>query len=93
VEGKPITDYLDVVIADIEMPLMDGFALTKNLKVDPVLGALPVIFYSSIITNELRHKGESVGADYQISKPEMGRIPAVAAELVAKAQGLCGKVH
>ena len=85
-EGKPITDYLDVVIADIEMPLMDGFTLTKNLKADPVLGVLPVILYSSIITKELRHKGESVKADCQISKPEIGRIPEVAAGLVAEAQ-------
>jgi CheY-like chemotaxis protein len=81
-EGKPITDYLDVVIADIEMPLMDGFTLTKNIKADPVLGELPVILYSSIITHELRHKGESVGADYQISKPEMDRIPETASRLV-----------
>ena len=75
-----------MVIADIEMPLMDGFTLTKNLKADPVLGVLPVILYSSIITKELRHKGESVKADCQISKPEIGRIPEVAAGLVAEAQ-------
>ena len=56
---------------------------TKNLKSDPVLGCLPVILYSSIITAELRHKGESVGADHQISKPDMERIPEVAARLVA----------
>ncbi len=85
-EGRAITDYVDVVIADIEMPLMDGFTLTKNLKTDPILSVLPVILYSSIITTELRHKGESVRADFQISKPEIGRIPEVAAELVAKAQ-------
>ena len=85
-EGRPITDFVEVVIADIEMPLMDGFTLTKNLKADPVLGALPVILYSSIITAELRHKGESVKADRQISKPEIERIPEVAAGLVAEAQ-------
>ncbi len=81
-EGRPVTDYVDIVISDIEMPLMDGFTLTKNLKADPALGALPVILYSSIITRELRHKGESVGADHQISKPEMDRIPEVAIGLV-----------
>ena len=85
-EGRAITDYVDVVIAYIEMPLMDGFTLTKNLKTDPILGVLPVILYSSIITAELRHKGESVKADCQISKPEIGRIPEVAAGLVAEAQ-------
>ncbi|OIQ51954.1 Chemotaxis protein CheV [Pseudodesulfovibrio hydrargyri] len=81
-EGKDITEYLDLVISDIEMPLMDGFSLTKNIKQDPVLRKLPVILYSSIITNELRHKGESVGADMQISKPDLHTIPQVALELI-----------
>jgi two-component system chemotaxis response regulator CheV len=70
-EGREITDFLDIVIADIEMPRMDGFSLTKNIKEDPVLQKIPVILYSSLITDELRHKGESVLADDQVSKPEM----------------------
>jgi two-component system chemotaxis response regulator CheV len=73
---------VDLIISDIEMPLMDGFSLTKNIKEDPVLRKLPVILYSSIITNELRHKGESVGADMQISKPDLHTIPQVALELI-----------
>jgi len=81
-EGKDITEYVDLIISDIEMPLMDGFSLTKNIKQDPVLRKLPVILYSSIITNELRHKGESVGADMQISKPDLHTIPQVALELI-----------
>ncbi|WP_319584479.1 chemotaxis protein [uncultured Pseudodesulfovibrio sp.] len=81
-EGRDITEYVDLVISDIEMPLMDGFSLTKNIKQDPVLRKLPVILYSSIITNELRHKGESVGADMQISKPDLHTIPQVALELI-----------
>ncbi|MGE4293200.1 MAG: chemotaxis protein [Desulfovibrio sp.] len=72
----------DIVISDIEMPLMDGFSLTKTIKRDDVLKQLPVILYSSIITKELRHKGESVGADAQISKPEMDRIPEIATNLI-----------
>lgn len=80
-EARPLSDFVEVVISDIEMPLMDGFTLTKNLKADPILGKLPIILYSSIITAELRHKGESVGADCQISKPDMARIPETAARL------------
>jgi two-component system chemotaxis response regulator CheV len=83
-ERRPITDFVDVIVSDIEMPLMDGFTLIKNLKADPLIGALPMILYSSIITQELRHKGESVGADCQISKPEMDKIPEVAARLIAE---------
>jgi len=81
-EGRPIQDFLDIVISDIEMPLMDGFTLTKNLKHDAVLRDLPVVLYSSIITDELRHKGQSVGADRQISKPDLETIPETAVQLV-----------
>ena len=81
-EGKDVTEYVDLIISDIEMPLMDGFSLTKRIKEDPVLQGLPVILYSSIITNELRHKGESVGADMQISKPDLHTIPQVALDLI-----------
>jgi len=81
-EGKNITDFIDLVISDIEMPLMDGFSLTKNIKDDPILKQLPVILYSSIITKELRHKGDSVGANRQISKPDLHTIPQIAIELI-----------
>ncbi|MHC1701822.1 MAG: chemotaxis protein [Humidesulfovibrio sp.] len=81
-EKRPIQDFLDIIISDIEMPLMDGFTLTKNLKHDAVLRDLPVVLYSSIITDELRHKGQSVGADRQISKPDLASIPETAVQLV-----------
>ncbi len=81
-QGRPAHELLDVVVSDIEMPLMDGFTLTKSLKSDPALKDVPVILYSSIITDELRHKGESVGADWQVSKPDLERIPEVAIRLV-----------
>lgn len=82
-EGRPVSDFLDILISDIEMPLMDGFTLTKHLKMDPVLRNVPVVLYSSIITDELRHKGESVGADLQIAKPDLERLPEVALQLVS----------
>ena len=81
-EGKPLTDLVAIVISDIEMPRMDGFTLTKHIKSDPTLGVLPVILYSSIITDELKHKGVSVGADDQISKPEIYRVAERAIALI-----------
>ena len=81
-EGKPLTDLVAIVISDIEMPRMDGFTLTKHIKSDPGLHKLPVILYSSIITDELRHKGVSVGADEQISKPEIYRVAERAIALI-----------
>jgi len=70
-ENKPITEYVHILISDIEMPAMDGHSLTRKVKEDPVLKRLPVILFSSLITDSLRHKGDAVGADDQISKPEM----------------------
>ncbi|OIN99275.1 MAG: chemotaxis protein CheV [Desulfovibrionaceae bacterium CG1_02_65_16] len=81
-EGRPLSDFVDILISDIEMPLMDGFTLTKYVKTTPALRHLPVVLYSSIITDELRHKGESVGADLQIAKPDLERLPEVAVRLV-----------
>ena len=70
-ENRPITDYVHILVSDIEMPAMDGHSLTRKVKEDPVLKRLPVILFSSLITDSLRHKGEAVGADDQITKPEM----------------------
>lgn len=68
-EGKPITDYVDIILSDVEMPQMDGYHLCQKVKSDPILKELPVVLFSSLITDKLRHKGESVHADAQLSKP------------------------
>jgi two-component system chemotaxis response regulator CheV len=74
------------VVSDIEMPRMDGYTLTRRVKEDDSLKRLPVILFSSLITETLRHKGESVGADDQISKPEFGDLADRATELIRKYQ-------
>jgi two-component system chemotaxis response regulator CheV len=81
-DGRPLTDYVHVVISDIEMPQMDGHHLCKRIKDDPVLGRLPVILFSSLITDKLRHKGEAVGADEQVSKPEVSQMAMRAVKLI-----------
>ncbi|QJB58190.1 chemotaxis protein [Pseudodesulfovibrio sp. zrk46] len=81
-ENCPITDFVQVVVSDIEMPMMDGHHLTKKIKEDPVLRDLPVILFSSLITDKLRHRGETVGADDQISKPEITYLAQRAARLI-----------
>lgn len=70
-EQRKLTDFVQVVVSDIEMPVMDGHNLTKRIKDDPLLKQLPVILFSSLITDKLRHKGVAVGADDQVSKPEV----------------------
>ncbi len=68
-QNKNVTDLLDIVLSDIEMPEMDGYHLCQKIKNDPDLQVLPVVLFSSLITDKLRHKGESVGADAQFAKP------------------------
>ncbi len=70
-DGKQIEEEYQLVITDIEMPRMDGHHLTKRIKDDSELSRLPVVIFSSLITDDLRHKGEMVGADGQVSKPEI----------------------
>ena len=72
--GKSFVKEVQLLITDIEMPQMDGLTLTRKVKEDEVLKRLPVIIFSSLITDDLRHKGESVGADAQLSKPEIEEL-------------------
>ncbi|AST91572.1 chemotaxis protein CheV [Sutcliffiella cohnii] len=71
---KEGNEQIDVMITDIEMPLIDGLTLTKIVKEDSDLKEITVIIFSSLITDQLRHKGEKVGADDQISKPQLSQL-------------------
>lgn len=72
--GDKVYDSVDLLITDIEMPKMDGHHLTKRVKENLSSAKLPVVIFSSLITNELRHKGEAVGANAQVSKPEIVKL-------------------
>ncbi len=72
--NKAIEDQVQLVITDIEMPQMDGHHLTKRIKENDKLSILPVIVFSSLITEDLQHKGQMVGASAQVSKPEIKRL-------------------
>ena len=76
--------YKRQVITDIEMPQMDGHRLTKLIKSDDKLKHLPVIIFSSLVNEEMRRKGESLGADAQLTKPEIGSLVDAIDELLAK---------
>ena len=73
---------IDLLITDIEMPILDGHTVTRRIKEDNVLNTLPVIIFSSLITDDLYHKGERVGADKQISKPAIGQLVASIDDLI-----------
>ena len=70
------------IITDIEMPIMDGHRLTKLIKGDDETKNIPLIIFSSLVNEEMRKKGEALGADRQLSKPEIGNLVSVIDELV-----------
>lgn len=80
-----ITKHLDCIITDIEMPLMDGHRLTKLVKSDSELRDIPVIIFSSLVNEEMRKKGEQLGADAQLTKPEIGKLVEAIDKLIDKA--------
>lgn len=81
-----VEDVCDLMIADVEMPQVDGLHLTKRIKQHPQLKQIPVLLYSSIITPDNRKKGEAVGADAQVPKPELTRVVQLADELISSAR-------
>ena len=72
--GRPLDNFVDLVISDIEMPEMDGHTLTRRIKAHPQLGKLPVVLFSAIISDIVREKGYAAGADDQIAKPDLPQL-------------------
>lgn len=72
-EGE-LDEKLLAVISDIEMPRMDGHHLCMRIKKQPAYDKIPVILFSSMITDVLRRKGEELGADDQVTKPELDNL-------------------
>ena len=79
-----LLDEVKLLITDIEMPLMDGHRLTKLVKDDDVAKNIPVVIFSSLVNDDMRKKGEELGADAQLSKPEIGNLVKVIDNLLAK---------
>jgi len=73
-KGENIKESVTCIITDIEMPQMDGHMLTKLVKADKELKSLPVIIFSSLINDEMKLKGERLGANAQVSKPEIHKL-------------------
>lgn len=69
-----ITSEIACIISDIEMPMMDGHRLTKLIKDDATFKNIPVLLFSSLINDQMKAKGESVGADAQFSKPQINDL-------------------
>ncbi|MBR1701363.1 MAG: chemotaxis protein CheV [Lachnospiraceae bacterium] len=77
-----LDEHVKLLITDIEMPEMDGHHLTKLVKEDPDTANIPVVIFSSLVNDEMKRKGAALGADAQLSKPEIGNLVRVVDGLI-----------
>jgi two-component system chemotaxis response regulator CheV len=83
---RPVTDYVNLILTDVEMPEMDGYMLTKHVKNDPRTGMLPVIMHSSLSSMQNQQLGRTVGVDEYVSKFEPQKLAeALTRRLVGEA--------
>ena len=79
-----VREKVHCIITDIEMPLMDGHRLTKLVKTNDNMKKIPLIIFSSLVNEEMRIKGEQLGADAQLTKPEIGSLVSAIDDLIDK---------
>ncbi|MCR5559127.1 MAG: chemotaxis protein [Schwartzia sp.] len=77
-----IKDHVSLIVSDIEMPKMDGHRLLKLIREDERLHDVPLILFSSLINEEMRRKGDELGANGQIAKPEINQLIGLMDKLI-----------
>jgi two-component system chemotaxis response regulator CheV len=85
--GQPVTDRVAVVLSDLEMPEMDGFTLTRQIKADPVLRAIPVIIHSSLTGDTNEQHVQRAGADGYVAKFAAKQLADSLRTVLARAAG------
>ena len=73
-KGGQISSHVGVIVSDVEMPRMDGHRLLKLVRADDRLSDVPFVLFSSLISDEMRIKGDQLGASGQIAKPEINQL-------------------
>ncbi len=81
-EDGTLKEHVGVIVTDIEMPEMDGHRLTKLVKSDEATAHIPIIIFSSLVNDEMKKKGSALGANAQLSKPEIGNLVRIVDRLV-----------
>ena len=84
IEDNSLDEHVKLIITDIEMPLMDGHRLTRLVKENDKTKDIPVVIFSSLVNDEMKRKGESLGADAQLSKPEIANLVREVDKLVMR---------
>lgn len=84
-EGIPIRDKISMVLTDLEMPEMDGFTLTRNIKTDINLRDIPVVIHSSLSGSANEDHVRKVGANGYVAKFEINQLSAVIHKVLEEA--------
>jgi len=74
--------HFDILITDVEMPRLDGLALTRRIKEHESTKDLPIIVFSSIMAQDIKVKAASVGARFQIAKPEIHQLVEYVVQII-----------
>ncbi len=82
--GRPITEYVNIILTDIEMPEMDGYVLTRRIKADQRFNKVPVVMHSSLTAEANQALGKGVGADAYVPKFEPLELSAILVKMLGK---------
>jgi two-component system chemotaxis response regulator CheV len=85
-EGKNVSNYVQLVITDLEMPRMDGLTLTKHIKSTPGLMHIPVVVNTTLSDEANKVKAKSVGADGFIVKFDAKELTEIIKQYAIKGQ-------
>jgi len=83
-EGIPVSDMVQVILTDVEMPEMDGYMLTRFIKADKRFANIPVLMHSSLSSESNQQLGKVVGVDEYIPKFEPQKLSHTLARLLTR---------
>ncbi|HCA28023.1 MAG TPA: fused signal transduction protein/response regulator [Betaproteobacteria bacterium] len=81
--NRPVKDYISLILTDVEMPEMDGYMLTKNIKSDPRFAGIPILMHSSLSGMSNQQLGRSVGVDEYVPKFEPQKLSETVKRLLS----------
>jgi two-component system, chemotaxis family, chemotaxis protein CheV len=81
---RPVKDFVQLILTDVEMPEMDGYILTKNVKSDSRFSGIPVLMHSSLSSTSNMQLGKSIGVDEYVPKFEAQRLAETLSRLLLK---------
>ncbi|MEK6173036.1 chemotaxis protein [Vibrio cholerae] len=76
-ENVQVSELIDAVVTDVEMPRMDGMHLIKRLRDDDSYSSMPIVMFSSLMSDDNRAKALALGANDTLTKPEIGKMVAM----------------